>query len=125
MNSCLARENHPLVGPDRADPFEGWGPDPVHPGQGAGEWAYPKKRPVAGREGAGWACPSGRAADWWREQKRPAFRRRASRPRASQRGVLRRRVLVLAGVVLEGLRVKEALTMAQLDEAEAASPHWR
>ena len=120
MNSCLARENHLLVGPDREDPFEDWGPDPVHPDQGAGEWACPKKRPVAGREGAEWACPRGRAADWWGEQKRPASRRRVL-----QRRVLQRRVLVLAGVVLEGLQAKEALTMAQLDEAEAASPHWR
>lgn len=64
VNSWLARENRLLVEPDCGDPFEDWGPDPVHPGPGAAEWACPKKKPVVDQEGAVWACPSGKAAGW-------------------------------------------------------------
>ena len=120
VSSCLALVGHRLVGPDCEDPFEDWGPDPAHPAQGVAEWACPKKRLVAGQAEVGWACLSGRAADWWGPQKRRASRRRASRRRAP-----RQRVSEPAGVVLGGLRAKEALTMAQLGEAEAADLRWR
>lgn len=125
VNSCLARENHLLVGPGREDLCEDWGPGPVHPAQGAAEWACPMKRSVAGLEGVGWVCPRGRAADWWGEQKRPAFRPRAFRPRGSRPQGSRPQVLVLAGVALGGPRATKALTVAQRGEAEGASPHWR
>lgn len=106
-NSCLAREYRLLVGPDREDLYEDWGPGPVHPGQGAAEWACPKMRPVVGLEGVGWVCPRRRAADWGEGQKRPASRPRAPRPQAP-----RPQVLVLAGVALGGARATKALTVA-------------
>ena len=109
----MAHENHLLDGQDCEDPFGDWGPDPVHPGQGAAEWACPKKTPVAGQGAAEWACPSGRAADW------EELKRRAG-PQAA-----RLRALVLGEAVRGGRWARKALTVAQMGEAEAASLHWR
>lgn len=75
-------------------PFEGWVPDPVHPGLGAAGWACPKMRWAVGPGAAGWACPSGRAEEQF-ELKPPIG------PQAELPGV-RARVLARAGASMAG-----------------------